>query len=168
MSALFLVPLIYLSTILQIGLAPYWQIAGTGPDLLALLAILWVVKTTGWHSLAVAALIGFGSDLNSTAPLGLGMALYAAIAYGLVWWRRQVKLDRLSAQVAVVWAGVTVITLLELIADSGLGRSISSLRLALERTAVVGLYTTMIAVPVLLVMSWRRDKREPVLSAPAP
>jgi rod shape-determining protein MreD len=166
MSPVFLVPLIYLVSMLQIGLAPHWQIAGAGPDLLALLAVLWTVKSTGSHALATAALIGFGSDLNSTMPLGVGMALYALIAYGVVWWRRQVKLDRLSAQIAVVWSGITAIVLLEHIAGSCLGRTMS-LGLAIEGTAVVGLYSTMIAIPVLLVMSWRRSAGDPRLSIAA-
>jgi len=167
MSPLFLVPLIYLGSILQIGLAPHWQIAGAGPDLLALVAIIWVINSTGWHSLAVAALLGLASDMNSTAPLGVGVAIYAVAAYGVVWWRRQVNLDRLPPQIAVIWTGVTTITLLELIAGRCLGGSPFSLHAALSCTAVVGLYTTMTAIPILLVMSWRRDKHEPALHARA-
>ena len=167
MSPLFLIPLIYLASILQIGLAPYWQIAGAGPDLLALIAALWAMKSTPWHALAAAAAIGLAGDLNSTAPLGIGVALYAVVAYGVIWWRRQVKLDRLPAQIAVVWTGVTAITLFDLIAGRCLGQSIPSLHVAIERTAVVGLYTTMIAVPILLVVSWRRPGDDPRLSSGA-
>jgi hypothetical protein len=57
MTPVLLIPLIYLASILQIGLASHWQIAGAGPDLLALLAALWTMKSTGWQALVVAALL---------------------------------------------------------------------------------------------------------------
>jgi rod shape-determining protein MreD len=167
MSPLFIVPLIYLASILQIGLAPHWQIAGAGPDLLAVVTIIWAIKSNGWHALAVAALVGMASDLNSTVPLGIGVAIHAVTAYGVVWWRRQVKLDRWQAQIAVVWTGVSAITLSELIAGRCLGGSVCSAHVALACTAVVGLYTTTIAAPILLVMSWWRERHEPALNARA-
>lgn len=167
MSPLFLIPLVYLASILQIGLAPHWQVAGAGPDLLALIAVLWTMKSIGWHALAAAATIGLVCDLNSTGPLGVGMALYAVIAYGVVWWRRQVRLDRLPAQIAVVWTGVTAISISEFVASRCLGQSVPPLPIAVERTAIVGLYTAMIAVPIVLVISWRRERHDPAISVSA-
>jgi len=165
MSPLSLIPLIYLASILQIGLAPRWQIAGAGPDLLALIAVVWSMKSTGWHWLAAAVFVGLASDLSSTAPLGIGVAIYAVVAQVVIWWRRKIRLDRVAAQIAVVWAGVTAVTLLELAAGDCLGQSFPSFSIAIERTAIVGLYTTMISVPILLVMSWRCEQHEPALSS---
>jgi rod shape-determining protein MreD len=167
MSRLFLIPLVYFASILEISFAPHWQIAGAGPDLLALIAVMWTVKSTGWHALAATALVGLVCDLNSEGPLGIGMALYAAIAYGVIWWRRQVGLDRLPAQIAVVWTGVTAISISELAANRCLGQSVPPLSIAIERTAIVGLYTAMIAVPIVLVLSWRGERHGPAISASA-
>jgi len=167
MSPLFLIPLVYLASILQIGLARHWQIAGAGPDLLALVAVVWTMKSTSWHALAAAASIGLACDMNSTGPLGVGMALYAVIAYGVIWWRRQVRLDRLPAQIAVVWTGVTVISISEFVANRCLGQSIPPLPIAIERTAIVGLYTAMVAVPIVLVLGWRRQRHDPAIIASA-
>jgi rod shape-determining protein MreD len=164
MSPLFLIPLIYVASILQIGLAPRSQIAGAGPDLLALLAVIWVMKSAGWHAILIAALIGLAGDLNSTAPLGVGVAISALAAYGILWWRRQVKLEHLSVQVVVVWTSITAITLAETIAGLCLSQPVPSLAIAAQRTAVVGVYSTLIAVPILLVMSWCCETQKPDLS----
>jgi len=164
MSPLFLIPLIYLASILQVGLAPRSQIAGAGPHLLAVLVVIWGMKSTGWRAIMIASLIGLVDDLNSIAPLGVGVSIYALVAYGIVWWRRQIKLEHLSVQIVVVWISITAITLAESIAGLCLSQSVPSLPISLERTAVVGLYTTMVAVPILLVMSWYFEKHEPDLN----
>jgi rod shape-determining protein MreD len=168
MSPLFLIPLIYIASVLQIGLAPRWQIAGAGPDLLALIAVIWAIRSRGWHALVIAALLGLAGDLNSTTPLGIGIAVYAVTASAVIWWRRQIKLDGLAGQVAVVWASVTAITLLEFIASRCFGQSLPALHIAIERTAVIGVYTTMIAIPILLVMSWRCERQDPMMPLAAP
>src|SRR5262245_11450557 len=141
MALLVLTPIIYAACLLQIGLTQRWQIAGAGPDLLALTAVLGVVKSRDWHGLTIAAVLGLVSDLNSTAPLGVGMAIYSVIGYGIVWWRRQVKLDGLAGQIAAIWSGITSVAILELIASACFGQSTPALHTAIERTAVVGLYT---------------------------
>jgi len=162
MSPIFLIPLVYFASVLQSGLASRWEVAGAGPDLLALTAISWAVKSAAWRGLAVAAAIGFISDLNSSAPLGVGIALYSAAAYGVIWWHRQMNLDRLPGQIAAVWLGVTAITLSEFVASRCLGQSTPTLDIVIERTAAVGLYTTTIALPLLIIMSWLAEKQLPL------
>jgi cell shape-determining protein MreD len=164
MSPLFLIPLVYLASVLQIGLASRSQIAGAGPDLLAVLAVIWGMKSAGWHAILIAALIGLVSDLNSTAPLAVGVTIYALAADGILWWRRQIKLEHLSVQIVVVWTSITAMTLAESIAGLCLSQSVPALTIAAQRTAVVGLYSTLIAVPILLVMSWCGETQKPDLS----
>jgi len=105
--------------------------------------------------------------LNSAESLGVEMALYAVIAYGVIWWRRRVRLERLPAQIAAVWTGVTAISISEFVANRCLGQSVPPLATAIERIAIVGLYTAMIAVPIVLVLGWRRQRHDPAIIASA-
>jgi rod shape-determining protein MreD len=158
MSPQLLIPITYLAAMLQTWLAARWT-AGGAPDLLALTAFAWLVTYGGPRGFILAALVGLVADLNSSAPLGIEMAIYGGVGYGVIWLRRQMNVDRMPAQLGVFWLAITLVTLLAGIVAWCLNPSILSARLLVERTALTGLYTTLAAVPVLMAVGWRRAKR---------
>ena len=63
MSPLLLLPLVYFASALQTLQSPGWQIAGVGPDLLALTAFTWLALSKNRYTFAVSALIGLAATL---------------------------------------------------------------------------------------------------------
>ncbi len=105
MSPLFLIPLIYLASALQTLQAPQWQIAGVGPDLIALTGFTWLALSKNRYSFAIVALVGLAADFNSPAPLGLSLAVYAIVAYLLTRLRSRIHLDHFAGQLGVIFLG---------------------------------------------------------------
>ena len=71
MSPLFFIPLVYLAALVQTWFVPRWQAFEAAPNLLVLIAFLWLTQTPSRRGLLMAALAGLTSDLNAPTPLGL-------------------------------------------------------------------------------------------------
>ncbi|HTQ40511.1 MAG TPA: rod shape-determining protein MreD [Pirellulales bacterium] len=160
MTSLLFIPVMYMAAVLQTSFATRWDAFGVGPNLLVLGGFLWLTQTGSRRGLLVAALAGLVSDLNSPAPLGLGLALFAAVAYSVIWLRRRLNLDGFPAQLSVVWFAATTITLWQGALIKCLGQSPAAWSALIERSALVGLYTMCTALPILVFAFWRRTPQE--------
>ncbi len=98
MSPAALIPLIYLAAVLESWLLPHWEVAGAGPDLLVLVAFVWLTMSASRSAIVVVAIVGLVNDLNSAAPLGIGMGVFAVVGYCAVWLRRRLVLDHFPAR----------------------------------------------------------------------
>jgi rod shape-determining protein MreD len=156
MSTLYFIPLVYLAAVVQTWFAPRWLAFEAGPNLLVLAAFLWLTQSPSRRGILKAALAGLISDLNSPTPLGLGMATFAGAAYGVVWLRQRISLDGFAAQTGVVWFAATSITLWQGIFIKFWGKSSVVWIEVAQRSALVGLYTVMVALPILIFLFWRR------------
>jgi rod shape-determining protein MreD len=160
MSLIFFIPLVYLVAVVQTWFAPRWEAFGAAPNLLVLAAFVWLTQSASRRGLLLAAVAGLVSDLNSPTPLGLGMATFACAAYGVVWLRKRISLDGFAAQLGVVWFAAASITLWQglLIKCWGIASIASSV--LVQRSALAGLYTMVVAVPILVFVFWRRTPQE--------
>jgi rod shape-determining protein MreD len=153
-----LIPLIYVAAVLQSALGPRWEIAGAAPNLLIVVALVWLTVSLNRHALAIVAAIGLVSDLNSPGPMGMDMALFAMAGYTALWLRQRLMIDHFPGRLSVIWLAATFITLLEGIVLRFMAASPLALRLVFERSLLVGLYTMAVAIPVLMVIGWKNDR----------
>ena len=71
MRLLLLLPLVYVTAVLQTSLGDALRVGRVAPDLLGLLAVVWLLVTPGRRAFLVAGLIGLVADLISPGQLGL-------------------------------------------------------------------------------------------------
>jgi rod shape-determining protein MreD len=159
MSPALLLPFVYLAAVLETWLAPRWEVSGAGPDLMVLVAFTWLTCSTGRSAILVAAMAGLASDLGSSAPLGLGMAVFALVGYCGVWLRRRLVLDHFPAQLGMLWFAAGATTLLQGFILHLIGQSTLPMRTLFERGALVGLYTAALAIPIFMIIGWRTESR---------
>jgi cell shape-determining protein MreD len=157
-----LIPCVYIAAVLQTWIAARWETTGTSLNLLALTAFVWLIASGGPRGFLVASLVGLASDLGSSGPLGLGLAIYAVVGYGVIWLERHLSADRLPGQMGVLWLAMTLVTLLEGIAALAMRQSGFSAPILFQRLFVTGTVTVIIAVPIFVVVNWRRAKYRPM------
>lgn len=160
MAAIFLIPVVYLSALAESWLAPQWEVRGVVPSLLALVAFQWLASARSPYAFVAAALIGLASDFDSPAPLGVGMGAFAVVGYAIVFLRRNLHLEGVLARLAIVGLGTLIVTSLQGIALRMTGTVDRSLLAVIEHSALVGLYTTGLAIPVVMIGRWTKPKRE--------
>jgi cell shape-determining protein MreD len=161
MSSFLFIPVLYLVAVLQTWFASRWDAFGVGPNLLVLIGFLWLTQSGSRRGLLVAALAGLVSDLNAPTPLGLGLgvALFSGMAYGVIELRRRISLDGFPAQLGVVWFAAASITLWQGVFFKFFGHAPVAWSGLMQRSALVGLYTMCVAIPILIFVFWRRTPR---------
>lgn len=161
MSLLILAISVYIAAILETSLANRWELRGATPDLLAMVAFIWLTAKSHRQGLLPVALIGLASDLGSAAPLGLGMATLTCVGYGVVRLKPRLDTDHFYLRLATIWFAATTAALVQGIGLHFLGEAQTQWQLLIERCAITGLYTAGIAFPLLMVGGWFR-KPDPV------
>jgi rod shape-determining protein MreD len=159
MRLVVLIPIVYLAAVLQTSLVEVIRIGRVEPDLLALAAMVWLLVAAGPLGFLAAGLVGLVADLVSPGRLGLGLACYLAVGYGLLRLRARVDLDSLPAQLAAVWGGATLLALGETVGRWLLGEPARALPTSLAGALGVGLYTAAVSLPVLMIIGWIRQSR---------
>ena len=159
MSPLLFIPLIYVAAVVQTWFSPSWQVLEAVPNLLALVTFLWLPQVPSRRGLLMAALAGLISDLNSPLTLGVSMGAFACAAYSVVWLRQRISLDSFAAQLGVVWFGAAAVTLCQGVFIKCSGAAPAPIHLLIERSALVGLYTMIVAVPISIFFFVRRSSQ---------
>jgi rod shape-determining protein MreD len=159
MREFFLLPIVYVAALLETWLAPRWDVRGITPDLLALVAFAWLVGTRNRYAFIAVAFVGLVSDLNSSAPLGVGMAAFAMVAYVVMSMRRNLHLEGLLALVLIVAFGATTVCALEGISLRLLHHANDSPVRIVEQAGLTGLYTAAVSLPIAMIIFWMKPKR---------
>lgn len=157
MRLLLLVPFVYAAAVLQTSLADAISVGHVTPDLMALLAVIWILVATGRRTFLVAGAIGLAADLISPGHLGLGMASFLLVGYGLARLRTKLDIEHLVGQVFCVGAATTVLATSQAIGSSLSGETAVPLATLLVRALGVGLYTAGMSVPLLMLIGWIRE-----------
>lgn len=159
MRVLMLIPLIYLAAVLETSLADVIRVGQVGPDLLALVAMAWLLTATGQRSFLAAGAVGLASDLASPGRTGLAAACFLLVGYGVQRLRARLAIKHAAGQVAVVWAAVTLISTALALGRWLLGEAVAPPRVLLVRSLGVGVYTAGVSLPLWMVMAWLREPR---------
>jgi rod shape-determining protein MreD len=156
-----LVVLVYVAAVAETALVDLMRIGSVTPDLLALLAVVWLIAADRPRAFLVGGAVMLVGDLISPGRVGLGAAWMLLVGFGVGRLHARVRLDNLAVRLAVVLVAVSVWA-----AGVGLvGRLAGDVALAwttvFARAGGVGLYTAAVSLPVLMVLGW---SREPALS----
>ena len=160
MSPSLLIPLAYAATVLETWLSLHGHSAINSINLLMLIAFAWLIPCGGPYAFVTAGFVGLIADLNHPAPLGIEMAIYATIAYAVLWLRRQFNAERLPAQLALFSFAVIAITAAEALAAICLHQTNVSRVAILQHIASASMLTSLAALPILWAIHWQRGKRQ--------
>jgi rod shape-determining protein MreD len=158
MRILLLAAVVYLAAVVETSLGDVMRVGRVTPDLLALVAVVYVLAARSPTAFLAAGAIALAGDLIAPGRLGVGAAWMLVVGYALGRLRHHVPLDHFAAQMPVVglavacWAtGVAVTS--KLLGDLPLDWSAIAVR-----TAGAGLYTAGVAIPVLMILGWTRER----------
>jgi hypothetical protein len=157
---------VYLAAVAETAVVDVIRVGEVTPDLLALVAVVWLLTAAGPRAFLAAGAVALVGDLIAPGRLGVGMAWMLVVGYGITRLRARfqgatdgrgfVGID-LAWQMPTIGAAVTMLA-----AAVGLtGRLLGDVWLPwstiLIRSAGVGIYTAGIALPVLMVVGWIRE-----------
>ena len=157
MYLVYLIPIIYLAAVAETALGDVMRVGNVAPDLIALVAIVWLLTAAGPRAFLVAGVIVLVGDLIAPGRLGLGMGWMLLIGYAVTRQRARFDLDHLALQVFLVAAVVTTWAAAVGISGRLLGDVSLPWSTLITRAGGVGLYTAGVALPVLMVLAWIRE-----------
>jgi rod shape-determining protein MreD len=164
-SCLILVPLLYAAAAIQTSLGDLMRVGRAEPDLLALAAVAWLLAAAGPRAFLVAGAIGLVEDLLAPGRPGLGAVCFLTVGYGLARLRARLPLDHLALQLPVMLLSLTVLALAQTLGHWLAGETAADPGPLAVRALGVGLYTSAVGLPVLMVCGWIREaRRKPELS----
>ena len=157
MRLLLLIAILYGAAVFETSLADVIRVGHVAPDLMALLAVIWLLLTPGRRTFLVAGAIGLAADMIAPGRVGVGTACFLLIGFALTRLRAKLDVEHLVWQVPVVSVSVTMLA-----AGLATGRWVSGetaipLSTLLVRAVGVGVYTTGVSVPLLMLIGWLRE-----------
>jgi len=164
MRYLLLLPIVYIAAVLDTSLVDLIGVGRVAPDLLAMVAIIWLMLVPSSRAFLVAGSIVLVGDLIAPGRPGVGMAWMLAVGYAITRLRQHTKMDHLAVQVIVLWAAVTLWASAVGFTGRLTGHVASPWPTLFSHTAGVGIYTAGLSLPVLMVIGWIR---EPLLTRQA-
>jgi rod shape-determining protein MreD len=155
MSYIGLIFCAYFATVLEGRLANVWEVAGVAPDLCALLAFGWLTVPNRKAGLPAVAIIGLISDLSQTTPLGVTVGAFGVVGFALIELQRRFRLDALPLRICAIGFATAAIASVQCVAARYTGQTLQPFGTLIGRSLLTGAYTAAIALPLLMVLSWR-------------
>ena len=157
---------VYLTAVVETSLVAVMRVRHVTPDLLALVAVVWLLTAAGPRAFLAAGAVALVGDLIAPGHIGVGMAWMLLVGYGVTRLRARFQgatNGRGFMWYDLAWQVPTVAVAVTLWAAAvGLtGRLLGDVSLPwstiLARAAGVGAYTAGVALPVLMVVGWIRE-----------
>jgi rod shape-determining protein MreD len=158
-----LLAVVYLAAMLETSLADALRVGAVGPDLMALVAIIWVLRVPGARTFLAAGLVGLASDLIAPGRLGLAMATFLLIGYLVTRLKSKLHLEKPLCQVPTVLVAGGLSAAAIGVGCRVLGETSLDLSTLLGRAAGVGVYNAGLSVPLIMILAWTK---KPSLHAP--
>jgi rod shape-determining protein MreD len=165
MRILLLIPLVYVAAVLDTSLAGVIRVGQIAPDLLATLAVVWLLIFPGPRSFLAAGAVGLAGDLVSPGRVGVAAICFLLVGYAIARLRSRFALDHVVWQVAVVWVGVTLLAAGMAVGRWLLGEISQPVAGLLLRSLGVGVYSAGVSLPLLMVIGWIREPFRKTLTA---
>jgi rod shape-determining protein MreD len=157
MRTLLLLPLVYVAAVLQTSLADVVRVGRVEPDLLAVLAVGWLLVFPGPRSFLAAGLAGLAADLISPGRIGVAAFCFLLVGYGVMRLRARLPIRHLVWQVAVVGVAVSLIAAGSAMGRWLLGETTAAPSVLLVRSLSVGVYSAGVSLPLLMVVGWMQE-----------
>jgi cell shape-determining protein MreD len=159
MRYLLLLPIVYIAAVTETSLVDLIGVGPVTPDLLAMVAIVWLMLVPTPRAILVAGAIVLVGDLIAPGRPGVGMAWMLLVGYAITRLRQHVKMDHLAVQLIVLWAAVTLWASAVAITSQLTGHTTSPWPTLLANTTGVGIYTAGVSLPALMIIGWIREPR---------
>jgi rod shape-determining protein MreD len=152
--------LAYAAAAANAAICPRMAIGRTAPDLLAVLAMVWITLGRGEARLVIAAALGLWWDFSGSERLGIGMACF--LLMGLALEKLQLKLayhHRWLRQAAVLPAVAALEMLLAWCQwfDSGMAMSLATLS---RQSLAAATYTASLSAIAIATLPWLVRQRQ--------
>lgn len=147
----------YLAAVAETTLAGGLEVRDVTPSLIALAALGWQLVAAGPYAFLGAGLIALVGDLLAPGRVGAGAAAMLLLAYAVGRLQSRVRIEHYLVQAAVVMIAVSLWAAASGLLRSVLGDAASGVWSVLRQSALVGVYTAAVALPVLMVTAWARE-----------
>lgn len=147
---LVVVLLVVTTAAIQSVVFPYLTVGGYRPDLLLLLTVGFALRDGALPGIRIGIACGLVADLMATqTPLGLGILVHAVVGAGVGVLRPYLAPDSLTAPLVSAGATGVLGTLAFGLGARAFGESLLTTSIVLETALMVGIYNTVLAVPVI-------------------
>ncbi len=163
MAYLLLILSVYLAAVADTALGEVLRVGTVTPDLVALVAVLWVILVPSRWAFLTAGAVALLGDLIAPGRVGVGAAWMLPVGLGLGRVVQHIRSRGLTVRLPLVAAAMTVWCLGVTATASALGDTTLPLASQLGHALGAAVYTSAIAVPVLMVAGWVRTDREVTL-----
>ncbi len=160
---------VYAAAVAQTSVAPALEVRHVMPDLFALATVLWQLTAVrrdadgaadaSPRGFFAATLMGLAYDLTSSGPLGVGFGLFAGVGWLIAAIRAKLDLAHPLMQLTTVFFATAAIASGEAVIWRLRGETTLPWATLVVRAACVGVYTTAVAVPIVMVLGWFHDVR---------
>ncbi len=167
MRAVWLFLAIYAAVAVETGLGDRLAIGRVAPDVAALVAVVWLLVSSGPAGLLGAGAAVLAADLVSAGRIGVGLFWMMPVALLVVRTRRWSALGGIAASGVIVFVAASLFAVATALTRWILGEVDAGLTEVLLRAVGVGCYTASLSLPVLLVLRWAAP-RQGLVRAAAP
>ena len=166
MRIVLLLLFVYVAAVAETSLVDVIRVGEVSPDLLALVAVVWLLTASGPRAFLAAGAVTLVGDAIAPGPLGVGTVWMLLVGYGISRLRAHFQGAtngrgfigaQLLWQVPIVAAAVTVWAAAVGLTARLLGDVSLPWSTLLARSAGVGIYTAGVALPLLMVVGWIRE-----------
>ncbi len=159
MQFVLLLPILYLTAVAQTALVDLLRIGPVEPNLLALLAVVWLLLVPHRWAFWAAGGIGLVEDLLAPGRVGLGLASFLLVGYALTWLRARVRLESLGLRVLSVLGATCALTGLQALGHWLLSPA-APLTTLLSHALGTAAYTAAVSLPLLMLLGWLRETKK--------
>ena len=145
---------IYLAVAVQTALVDTIQIDRIGPHLTAMVAAAVILLRGGTQSIVIVGAIGFLEDALWPGRMGIAMAWYLLLGWGLLELRDRLDLQPLNRRVTTTGLFAALLALGVGATRYSLGEPAVGPATIAIRAAGIGLYTAALAIPFWLLLHW--------------
>jgi cell shape-determining protein MreD len=157
---LLLIAFVYLAAVVDTALADALRVGNVAPDLVALVAVVWVLLVRSRWSFLTAGAVALLGDLIAPGRVGVGTAWMLLVGFALGWLLSQVRTRGLVVRLALATAAMIAWCLGVAATTSVLGDAAMPPAAQLGQALGAAVYTSAVALPVLMVAGWVRTNRE--------
>ena len=161
MAYLLLIVFVYLAAVADTALGEVLRVGNVMPDLVALVAIAWLVLVRSRWAFLTAGAVALLGDLIAPGRIGVGAAWMLLVGFGLNWLAPRIRSRWMPVRLALVAAGLIVWCVGVAVTANALADTTLPLATLLARATGTAVYTAAVAVPVLMVAGWVRNDRGP-------
>jgi rod shape-determining protein MreD len=154
-----LILFIYLAAVADTALGELLRVGDVTPDLVALVAVVWVLLVRSRWAFLTAGAVALLGDLIAPGRVGVGAAWMLLVGFGLGRLLQQIRSRHLAVRLPLVLGALIVWCLGVAATQSILRETAAPFTTQLRHALGAALYTSAIAVPVLMVAGWMRAER---------